>query len=77
MSETESEFGEGRYGRRDFDFKAPYLSKSIFPEVMHLRLRGHMSCLFITAILLIKYYRYFIPFHVVTIWCFLSCERLL
>lgn len=23
-----------------------------------------------------KYYRYFILFHVVTIWCFLSCERL-
>lgn len=75
VSETEKRFSEGGYGRRDYHLEP--LIFLIFPEVSSLRLRGHVRCLIITAILLMKYYRYFILFHVVTIWCFLSCGRLL
>lgn len=67
---AKEEMGEGTFHLEPLIFL-------VFPEVSHLRLRGHVRCLFITAILLMKYYRYFILFHVVTIWCFLSCERLL
>lgn len=55
-------FSEGGYGPRDFDLEPLISLKSIFPEVLRLRLRGHVRCLFITAILLMKYYRYFILF---------------
>jgi len=37
--------------------RAPHLSTSIFPEGLHLGLRGHVRCLFITAILLITHIR--------------------
>lgn len=50
-------FCEGGYGRRDLDLEP--LIFLIFPEVSRLRLRGHTRCLFITAILSMKYYRDF------------------
>lgn len=63
------------WGRRDFHLEPPYLSESIFPEVVNLRLGGHLRCLFITSILIIM--MQILSSHVVTRWCFPSCERLL
>lgn len=49
-------FGKWVKGR---SCRAPFFLRAFFPEVFHLRLRGHGRCLFITAIMIMKYYRYF------------------